>query len=976
MDQELLAEFLTESNESLESIEQQLMDLEANPTDYPLLDGIFRAIHTIKGSCGFLHFSRLEKVAHAGENLLGKIRALKFEVTEDLVSLLLECADAIKRFLEGIESNGNEPDLDFTTLIARLHAAERLVDSLATGGGTAPAEEAGVAEQVAEQPASAAASSKTVQDWVEGFDAEQLQKLTEREIHTPQQVVDCGFAGIKEICDMSPADALKLLGLAKKTASTWVDEAPAVIEAAPVVEQSAVQAAPVEDPAPQVHAQTQAVAPVAAPPVPKPAEQPARGPKLGGGTIRVDVDLLDSLMNQVGELVLTRNRLLQMLSSSGSTEFMRIGRDIDQITESLQSQLLQTRMQPISTIWNNAPRVVRDIGKQLNKKIRVVMSGEETELDRTILAALKDPLTHILRNSCDHGIESPADRVAKGKIEEGTVTLAAAQESGQIIIRISDDGGGIDASRVKDKAINMGLLAEEQLATMSDRAILQLIFHPGLSTAQKVSNFSGRGVGMDVVRTEIEKVGGSIEIESEPGKGTTLRIKIPLTLAIISSMIVGFGKHRFAIPQMSVNELISAPESSDDWELIGGRPFYRLRGNLLPVLRLNEALGLDEEPSAKSSIVITNIGERLFGIQVDEIFGAEEIVVKPLGVHFQQLNCYGGCSILGDGHVIPILDCNGLAQKLEVSAEAEAQLLGGQEERTGEAHESQHTLIFMNGSRRFAIPMSLVERLECFPVESIETSGVDEVLQYRGEVISVIRWNRLLDESDFDTGEEVYGIILSDGIKRFALLVERIGDILEVPLEIKRTSDSPLFIGTTVIQGYATEVANVIEILKQVDPDWFVNSRNQSMQQSRAKILFVEDTPFFRNLVIPVLEAMRFDIQTANDGEQACRILETYTPDLILTDIEMPHMDGYGLANWVSQQHHLKDVPVVALTASPPDENDVERRKNFSDVLLKFDRDTLVEHLRDLMGDRISDKMGSSKMNSDKMNSIDAQIVS
>lgn len=958
MDQELLGEFLTESNESLESIEQQLMDLEENPQNYPLLDGIFRAIHTIKGSCGFLHFSRLEKVAHAGENLLGKIRTLKFEVNEDLVSLLLECADAIKSFLAGIEAEGTEPELDFTSLITRLQAAERIVDSLANGGGAVEAEApAAVAEQTG--------GSIKVADWAADFDASVLETLDAKGIGTPQQVIEQGFAGLKDGAGLSPADALKLLGLAKQKAA----ETPAVAAAPenvapaeapvapPVKEAVAEQVAPVQ-PAEQLPVKA------ASAPAVKQEAATAVKPKAGGGTIRVDVDLLDSLMNQVGELVLTRNRLLQMISNSGTTDFMRIGRDVDHITENLQSQLLRTRMQPISTIWNNVPRVVRDMGKQLGKKIRVSMVGEETELDRTILAALKDPLTHILRNSCDHGIEMPKDRAASGKSEEGVLQLVAGQESGQIIIRITDDGGGIDASRVKDKAINMGLLTVDQAEVMSDRAILQLIFHPGLSTAKQVSNFSGRGVGMDVVRTEIEKVGGSIDIESEPGKGTTLRIKIPLTLAIIPTMIVGFGKHRFAIPQMSVNELISAPASSKDWEYIGGSPFFRLRGNLLPVLRLNEALQLPDQPKENSSIVVTNLGERLFGIQVDEIFGAEEIVVKPLGVHFQHLSCYGGCSILGDGHVIPIIDCNGLAQSLDLSSEAEAEIHASKESAVAERHELQHMLIFMNGSKRYAIPMSLVERLECLPASTVEVSGDAEVIQYRGDVISVVRWNRLLGEPDFATGDEVYGIILSDGIKRFALLVESIGDILEVPLEIKRASDSPMFLGTTVIQGHATEVANVIEVLKQVDPNWFVNSRNESVRESRSRILFVEDAPFFRNLVIPVLEAMRFEIRTANDGEQACEVLKDYRPDLILTDIEMPNMDGYALAHWVAQQPQLRGVPVVALTASPPDEDD-HRRANFSDMLVKFDRDTLVKHLRQLMGERAADKLGS----------IDAQIV-
>jgi len=664
--------------------------------------------------------------------------------------------------------------------------------------------------------------------------------------------------------------------------------------------------------------------------------------------------LLDSLMNQVGELVLTRNRLVQMVQASGNMEFVRVSRDVDHITEQLQSQLLRTRMQPIQSVWSSVPRIVRDMGKQLEKKIAVVMQGEETELDRTILNAIKDPLTHIIRNSCDHGIEMPNDRRKVGKPAEGTLRLSASQESGYIVILIEDDGAGIDAERVKNKAVTMGVLSPEQAEKISDKAALQLIFHAGLSTAEKVSNLSGRGVGMDVVRTEIERVGGNVDISSEPGKGTTLRIRIPLTLAIISAMIVGCEGQRFAIPQMSIQELLSAPKDSEEWRVIGGQPFFRLRGKLLPIMRLKNTLQMNDSAEDKGSIVVIDLGDRNFGVLVDQIYGAEEIVVKPLGVHFQHLGFYGGCSILGDGIVIPIFDCNELANLMQLSQEVEALRQAEEEdEDTISANELQHTLVFSQGEQRFAIPMALIERLELFPAEEIEYSGTSEVLQYRGDVLAVVRWGDLIEVGERATTGDVYGLILSDGQKRLCLQVEQVEDILETALEIKMRSENPLFLGTSVIEGVATEVIDVFEVVKKVDVNWFSRTASEPSSAKsnglRPTILFVEDAAFFRNLVMPIFDTLGYEVWVAKDGLEACKILEDKMPDLLLTDLEMPNMNGYELTNWVREREEYDDLPIVALTATPVGEIAEEHQKKFVEVMLKLDRQSLTDGLREVM---------------------------
>jgi len=470
-----------------------------------------------------------------------------------------------------------------------------------------------------------------------------------------------------------------------------------------------------------------------------------------------------------------------------------------------------------------------------------------------------------------------------------------------------------------------------------------------------VSNLSGRGVGMDVVRTEIEKVGGNVDISSEPGKGTTLRIRIPLTLAIISAMIVSCEDQRFAIPQMSIQELLSAPKDADEWRVIGGQPFFRLRGKLLPVMRLKNTLHMhDAGTEDKGSIVVVDLGDRNFGVLVDQIHGAEEIVVKPLGVHFQHLNFYGGCSILGDGIVIPIFDCNELANLMQLSPEVEAMRQAEEDDEDSiKQNELQHTLVFSQNEQHFAIPMALIERLELFPAERIEYSGTSEVLQYRGDVLAVIRWGDLIESGEKAVTGDVYGLILSDGQKRMCLQVEKVEDILETPLEIKMRSENPLFLGTSVIEGIATEVIDVFEVVKKVDANWFTRTAstlsNSIDQGLRQKILFVEDAAFFRNLVMPIFDTLGYEVWVAKDGLEASKILEERTPDLLLTDLEMPNMNGYELTDWVRERGEYDDLPIVALTATPVGEIDQANRDKFVDVMLKLDRQSLTDGLRDIM---------------------------
>jgi len=973
MDEELLGEFLIESHENMATIEQQLMSLEATPGDTELLDAIFRTVHTVKGSCGFIGLTKLEKVAHAGENVLGKMRSTRYPASPEIISMLLECADAIQGILDELQASRQEPDVDHSALIRRLNAAERLIGS---GAAVASAEEEAPAEPVAAVAESAKVQKAATQggseesDWLNDFETIRGD-LDGAGLTTPQAVLQAGFNVLREVPGIAAPQALKLLGVARKFAAVVAAPAahPDVSPDKPeqVEAQATNESVEVLSDKSSVSGKTAiseksvAVANKSAVQETIPDTAPARKT---AETIRVDVAVLDALMNQVGELVLTRNRLLQVVSRAGGgirhamqdqdaaevlTSLVPLSRDINHITESLQDRLLKTRMQPISTIWGVVPRIVRDMGRQLNKKINVQMEGQETELDRTILAALKDPLTHIIRNSCDHGIELSSERTQKGKSDTGTLTLTASQEAGSILIEIRDDGAGIDAARVKAKAVDMGVLSQDAADAMSDAASLQLIFHAGLSTARQVSNISGRGVGMDVVKNAIEKAGGSVEIQSRPGDGTTLRIRIPLTMAIISAMLVSAGSQMFAIPQMSVQELLAAPADSEHWCSIAGQRFFRLRGQLLPVVRLTDSLGLPAMDDGQGSIVVVHAGNRRIGLLADDIIGSEELVVKPLGTHFRDVPVFGGCSILGDGSVVPILECNGVVQSLKLSAEADLALDGaGHDGDRTDSEETQHTLVFRGLNQMYAIPMMLVERLESLPPGSIERSGGREVLQYRGDVIPVLRWNRILGGEPVQAEEDCC-LIIADSGKRMCLHVDEVEDILQTPLRIEMKSSEDLFLGTTVIHEQSAEVVDVFELLKLADPQWF-SSDDHAREEGRKTILFVEDAPFFRTMLIPVLESMAYEVWYARDGQEACEILSRQVPDAVLTDIEMPRMNGYELAEWISGQPQLADVPVIAISSAPPESDDAEHRRYFHTVLSKMDRHGLSECLGRLHG--------------------------
>ena len=758
---DVIKEFLVECYESLDGLDSDFISLEENPNDRERLASIFRTVHTIKGTSGFLAFPTLERVTHVGENLLVPLRDGKFELTHDMASSLLGMVDAIREILGNIEQEGSEGDENYEDLVAQL-------ESMLHEKPAMPGEPSADAESIAEeQPAS-------------------------------EESAD----------DSEPEPQL--------------DDEPAVSEPAATVAAATVQ--PKSNPKPAKPAGKQA------------SSQKKTDSSLADSTIRIDVRLLDKLMNLVGELVLARNQIVQFSESSEDAGMMAASQRLNLITTELQEGVMKTRMQPIRNAWSKLPRVVRDLSSTCGKTVEVQMEGADTELDKTILEAIKDPLTHIVRNSVDHGIETPETRSAAGKSPEGTLTLRAFHEGGQVIIEISDDGGGINPERIRAKAIQNELLTEAQAETMNDRELTSLILLPGFSTAEKVTNVSGRGVGMDVVKTNIERIGGTLDIQSEMGIGTTLRIKIPLTLAIVPALIVATGGNHFAIPQVNLLELVRLTADGTgekQIEFIHDIPVYRLRGKLLPIVYLDEQLELRHrrdrhDIDSTVNIVVLQAEDRSFGLVVDAVTDTQEIVVKPLGQHLKRIPTYAGATIMGDGRVALILDAIGLAHKSSVLSETRKQMLSDNVHVHDHDDSKSHAYLIVEAENdcRSAVRLSTIARLEEFELSDIETSRHGSVIQYRGSIMPLITLDHRPIPED---SSRVQVVVFTRGTNSVGVVVENIIDIVSSK-DVGKNQHS----GRIIIQDRITQLIDLEEIVGSQFPEIFTEADCEETEYANA----------------------------------------------------------------------------------------------------------------------------------------------
>jgi two-component system, chemotaxis family, sensor kinase CheA len=891
---DLLREFLTETSESLDTVDNQLVRFEQDPNNAKILDNIFRLVHTIKGTCGFLGLPRLEALAHAGETLMGKFRD-GMPVTAEAVTLILSSIDRIKEILGGLEATETEPEGTDQDLIVKLQEmVERGMQAM-----SAPA--APVAPAAASEPA---VEQGTL-----------VPQLLERQLRPGEVSLD------------------ELERAFRETAT----------EIAPPL-------APAPRPAPKP--KQDAASPTEAKAAAKktPVDPEASENSIANQSIRVNVDTLEHLMTMVSELVLTRNQLLEISRRNDDTEFKVPLQRLSNVTAELQEGVMKTRMQPIGNAWQKLPRIVRDLAGELHKQIELEMHGADTELDRQVLDLIKDPLTHMVRNSADHGLETPAERAAAGKPEQGTIRLSAYHEGGHILICIADNGRGLNTERIKAKAVASGLVSEADLEKMTEAQVHKFIFAPGFSTAASVTSVSGRGVGMDVVRTNIDQIGGTIDIKSVAGEGSSVTIKIPLTLAIVSALIVEAAGDRFAIPQLAVVELVRARANSEHRiERIKDTAVLRLRNKLLPLMHLKKLLKIDDGSSSDPEngfIVVTQVGNQTFGIVVDGVFHTEEIVVKPMSTKLRHIDMFSGNTILGDGAVIMIIDPNGIAKALGAAGVASHEIADENAAmRASAAEQLTSLLVFRAGtSQPKAVPLGLVTRLEEIAADKIELSNGRYMVQYRDQLMPLVQ----MDGVSVQTSGAQPILVFADDGRSMGLVVDEIIDIVEERLHIEVAGSADGILGSAVIKGQATEVIDVGHFLPMAFADWF--SRKEMRPSAGAQsVLLVDDSAFFRNMLAPVLKAAGYRVRVAPNAQEGLLALRSgQTFDVVLTDIEMPDMNGFEFAETIRADQHLSTMPIIALSSMvSPAAIERGRLAGFHDYVAKFDRPGLIAALKE-----------------------------
>jgi two-component system chemotaxis sensor kinase CheA len=683
-------------------------------------------------------------------------------------------------------------------------------------------------------------------------------------------------------------------------------------------------------------------------------EDVARPSAAVDSNIRVGVGLLDKLMDLVGELVLTRNQILQFNVEREDPALNATSQRLNLITTELQEGVMKTRMQPIGVVWNKLPRVVRDMAMTLGKQIHLQMDGAETELDRTIIEAIKDPLMHVIRNSCDHGIETPEVRVQAGKPPQGVLTLRAYHEGGQVNIEIADDGAGIDVARLKRKALENGLLRPEQADKLSDREALGLIFLPGFSTAKTVTNFSGRGVGMDVVKSHIEKIGGVVDVFSRLGEGATVKIRIPLTLAIIPGLVITSGGERFVIPQVSLLELIrlEADQSGKHIEYVHGTPVYRRRGSLLPVAYLNQVLGLKSANQAEAvSMVVLQAEDRQFGLVVDGINDTQEIVVKPLGKQLKGLTLYAGATIMGDGRVALILDVLGIGQHSGVLAESLEQARASGQQRAPSEIAQQRLLLFRAGSfARLAVPLSLVARLEEFPQSAIEHAGGSEVVQYRNRILPLVSLRRVLEPhapGPDQPPDPVQVVVFNDGDRSVGMVVDEILDVTEDAVTVRQESGRAGLLGSAVVGKQVTDFVDLHEVIRTSGGEWFQGGDGHV---SGRRILVADASAFSRSMVRSGLDMAGYVVVEASNLEQALERLSRQPVDVVLVSLDLPPEGSSVLLNAIRRRLEWEKIPVVALADSADQvKSATAHTAGFQDCQPKFNRVLVLESVARLV---------------------------
>ncbi len=973
-DDEILQGFIEESLEHLADIENDLLAIEEGGAniDEDLVNKVFRAAHSIKGGAGFMGLTTIQELSHATENVLGMIRSKKLIPTPEIINVLLIASDQLQSMIEDVH-NSNEVNISSHLLP---------LNAIADGSFTQASQEPPIKKPKVD-----------------------TKKTIEKDEALPAVPIE-----------QTPAEKPKPVAVKSKP------EPPPE----PMVEEEPTPSSLPDDEEDDETEESDFFPDRAS--ITKPTDRSesvgdrnkqSGPPAKAETTLRVHVSLLDSLMNLAGELVLSRNQLLQTIGSDDLRNAEAVGQRIDLITSELQEAIMLTRMQPIGNVFSKFPRVVRDLSKKLNKTIDLTIVGKDVELDKTIIEAINDPLTHLVRNSVDHGIEMPADRKKLGKSEIGLIILKAYHEAGQVVIEISDDGKGLDGEGLAASAVSKGLLTAEQAQAMSDKERINLIFLPGFSTAKEVTDVSGRGVGMDVVKTNLDQLGGTVDIISEKGAGTTISIKLPLTLAIIPCQIIETGGERYAIPQVNLEELLRIPANQvqNRVERVGDAEVVRLRGTLLPLIRLADVIGiqrtyfdpateevkadrreqtadrrgkesplfrnsnesekktwqkgdapprsvLDRRYSASSAlnIVVVSTGAMKYGLIVDRLQDSEEIVIKPLGRHLQQCKGYAGATIMGDGRIALILDVSNLARMARLNSldgsDRAAEVAKAAEDALREQKDRQSLLIFKSSeTEHFAVPLNQVERIEKISRSDIEDLGGKRVMKYRGGSLSLICIDDMASVNPLADYDKLLVIVFNIAKRAVGLLAIGPIDAIEINADIDDTTLSqPGIMGSIIIDQHTTMLVNVFEMTQTLFPQWFEEREkiivDIAEEGEPPTILIAEDSKFFRNQVKGYMTEVGYNVIEAEDGVEAFNKLQEYGDKIamLVTDIEMPNMNGFDLTKKIRQDKQYSKLPIIALTTLASAEDIAKGQAvGVNEYHIKLDKERLMVSVHDFM---------------------------
>ncbi|MFH2059129.1 MAG: chemotaxis protein CheW [Pseudomonadota bacterium] len=1048
-DKEIINDFIEEALDHLDGIEDDLLNIEEAGVNFDeeIVNKVFRAVHTIKGGAGFLGLKNIQELSHNSENVMGEIRGKKLSPTPEIISTLLDAMDTLSTLINHYESS-NETDIS-----SNLNALNAIFL------GKSPKKDI----HQENKSSSAPVSSKITTD--EKPAAENNHVLTSSPMEdlllkVEQSVMDTFFKQGSFIyilqytlindSGVTEKDHTKIIEELKETgdilaANIDIDSSAELIKKndnqlfvifATILEndlidnffdispdqiqqitpdnlgQAALPSSAVSQQAPSVEAR-----PASTPSVPaataavktvektKPTllKDPLAKAEQKPDNLRVNVRLLDTLMTLAGELVLTRNQLVQAVSSRKVMGIDNISQRLNLVTSELQEAIMSTRMQPVGNVFSKFKRIVRDLSRNIGKKIDLIIEGEEVELDKTIIESIGDPLTHLVRNSVDHGIETPEERIAAKKPETGTLRITAYHEGGQVMIAIEDDGAGINIERIKEKVLTMGLYESSSLDELSDKEIANLIFLPGMSTAKEVTDISGRGVGMDVVNTNISKVGGTVDIDTTPGKGSMITIKLPLTLAIIPSLIVTVQKERYAIPQVNMVELVRIPAAKvkERIEKIGSAIVMRLRGELLPLIKLIDALGIEDRyyasddtgeqfpdkriltedrrqaqvdkilervdtqtvapdqekralildrrtsPMSAYNVLVVSVGDYHYGLIVDQVLDSEEIVVKPVGTHLRDCECYAGASVQGDGKVALILDIIGISKIMNLRTVSKS--VQEQAQKRAESKivkDTQSLLLVCNATdEQIAIPLDLISRIELCKIKDIKITGGRKNIQYRGSPLPLFSLDEVADVGSPNTDSPTcYIIVFSISGKEVGIIMSQIIDIIRGTYIIdEMTHKQPGIMGSTIINQEITLLADLYGIIDTIMPEWTKALKSKIKDDTPANILVVEDSPFFLNQVVSFLSEIGYKPLTATDGVQGLDVLNREKVDIVLTDIEMPNMNGLEMTRKIRADERFKNLPIIAVTSLAGDAAEKEGRDaGINDYLVKLDREKII----------------------------------